>query len=52
VFSPIKFATSEIIVPADYALHAYKPPLPAVKTGQPHDLSGKDSKFPRILKMP
>ena len=31
---------------ANYALHAYKPLLPAVKTGQPHGLiGGKSSNF-------
>ena len=32
---PVKILTIVIIVPLDNALHAYKPLLPAVKTGQP-----------------
>jgi len=35
LFSPVKFLSTEIKVPANDALHAYKPLLPAVKTGQP-----------------
>ena len=34
--------TIEIIVPPDNALHAYKPLLPAVKTGQPHFLACRE----------
>ena len=33
--SPVNFLSTEIKVPANDALHAYKPLLPAVKTGQP-----------------
>ena len=35
MFSPIKFVKSEIIEPGYEALHAYTPPLPAVKASQP-----------------
>jgi len=34
--SPVNFLSTEIKVPANDALHAYKPLLPAVKTVQPH----------------
>ena len=55
--SPDKFSRTEIKVPANEALHAYLPFLPAVKSSQPHDnhsqrndiivLSGKDKQhFP------
>jgi len=33
---PVKALPFEIKVQTDNALHAYKPLLPAVKTGQPH----------------
>ena len=35
--SPDKFSRTEIKVPANEALHAYLPFLPAVKSSQPHD---------------
>jgi len=36
---PVSFLSAEIIAPANDALHACKPLLPAVKTGQPRVLS-------------
>lgn len=40
-FRQLKFLTSEIIVLADYALHAYKPLHLAVKTSQPQKICVK-----------